>query len=209
MLERIYDEAFFSEWGRSNPDYVATARLIAEAVHAQFAPRTLADLGCGCGVYSHHFSSLGVAVTAVDGVIPPPEHSFPVEILVRDLERPCPHSGEPYDLTLCLEVAEHIPEENLDIFLANVCSYGGLLLLSAAPPRQGGRHHVNEQPKRYWAARLERHGFYYNRAETGVLVERCKAQRPRYSWMWSQIGVYRRLAAPPPAYARPFHSVPG
>ena len=31
------------------------------------------------------------------------------------------------------------------------------ILFSAAPPGQGGEHHINEQP--YWREKFERHGF--------------------------------------------------
>ena len=204
MAIEDYGEDFFREWGPSNGPYVDSARIISGAIHEQFKPATVADLGCGCGVYSHFLALLGARVTAIDGACPPPEHRFPVKIERRDLEKPCPHRGPLFDLALCLEVAEHIPEENCGTFLENITSYSDLLLLSAAPPGQGGHHHVNEQPKRYWAEKLAGLGFYYLRKETGKLVEGCKAAKTPYSWMWSQLSVYRRLTEPPPEYSRPF-----
>jgi len=205
MALNDYDEAFFREWGPSNGPYVASAEIISGAIYEQFRPGTLADLGCGCGAYSHFLGRLGVRVTAIDGACPPAEQLFPVKIEHRDLENPCPHSGPLFDLALCLEVAEHIPEENCGVFLDNVISYSDLLLLSAAPPGQGGHCHVNERPKRYWVEKLAGRGFFYLRKETGRLVERCKELEPPYAWMWSQISVYRRLAVPPPEYGRPFY----
>jgi hypothetical protein len=205
MLDEIYGPEFFSEWGKGNGPYVRSAELISGVLCDAFRPRTLADLGCGCGVYSHFFALRGVRVLAVDGAVPPEEHSFPVAMERRDLTEPRPHDGPLFDMALCLEVAEHIPEESCDAFLKNVASFSDLLLFSAAPPNQGGHHHVNERPKRYWAEKLAGLGFFYRRKETGRLMERFQELKPPHAWMWSQLSVYRRLGADaPPPNSLPF-----
>ena len=51
---------------------------------------------------------------------------------------------------MSLEVAEHIEPEYAEQYVINLCSFGDLILLTAAPPGQGGHGHVNCQPKRYW-----------------------------------------------------------
>ena len=157
-LKSIYDERFFAEWGRRNADYVRSAEIVAKALFESFWPKTLADVGCGCGVYSHLFAERGVKVLAIDGVLPPPQESFPVPFEIRDLTIPFENTWGPFDLTLCLEVAEHIPEADCDIFLDNLVRFGDRIALSAAPPFQGGHHHVNEQPKRYWVEKLAHAG---------------------------------------------------
>lgn len=63
-----------------------------------------------------------------------------------------------FDLTLCLEVAEHVPPRHLDKLLTIVTA-APRLLFSAAHPNQGGRLHVNEQPFGYWVDRLAARGF--------------------------------------------------
>jgi len=194
-LDSIYDAQFFSEWGRRNVDYVRSAEIVARAVHETFWPKSLVDLGCGCGVYSHLFTERGVRVLSIDGVLPPPEESFPAKVELRDLTIPFENVWGPFDLTLCLEVAEHIPESDCDAFLDNLCRFADCVALSAAPPFQGGHHHVNEQPKRYWVERLATRGFAYDRPSTGRLVERLKADRPPFMWMGQHISIYRRAGA--------------
>lgn len=191
-LAEIYGPDFFREWGPYNKDYVRSAELVAGAIHEVFRPASVADLGCGCGVYSHLFKLKGAMVLSIDGVIPPPEHSFPMEIITRDLTLPFENTWGNFDLALCLEVAEHIPEEFSGVFLKNLTAFSDRLAMSAAPPDQGGRHHVNEQPRRYWAQKLAELGFAYNRRASGSVLKRLERERPPFMWMANHIGVYER-----------------
>jgi len=191
-LGEIYGPDFFREWGPANADYVRSAELVAAAIFEIFKPASLADLGCGCGVYSHLFKAKGARVLSLDGVLPPPEHSFPVKIMIRDLTAPLENSWGSFDLALCLEVAEHIPEELAGTFLKNLTSFSDRLVMSAAPPGQGGVHHVNEQPRRYWARKMAELGFAYNRRASGRILKILEGARPPYMWMANHIGVYER-----------------
>lgn len=191
-LGDIYGPEFFREWGPSNADYIRSAGLVAGAIYEIFKPASLADLGCGCGVYSHLFKLKGARVLAIDGVLPPAEHSFPVEIIQRDLTAPLENTWGGFDLALCLEVAEHIPEEFTGTFLGNLTAFSDRLVLSAAPPGQDGHHHVNEQPRRYWAQKLAALGFAYNRRASGRVLGILERERPPYMWMANHIGVYER-----------------
>ena len=191
-LEAIYDAAFFQEWGASHQPYVDSAKNITDVLFNEFNPRRLIDLGSGCGVYSHFFRQRGVDVLSIDGVQPPAEHSFPGPLHLRDLTVPFENVWGVFDMTLCLEVAEHIPESFIDPFLENLTRFSDLLILSAAPPNQGGHHHVNEQPKRYWVKRLSEIGFVYDRKKTGQLMETFKLNKPGFMWMSEHISVYQK-----------------
>lgn len=207
-LDRIYDRAFFEEWGRGHERYIKSAEIIADILHDRFRPKRLADLGAGCGVYGHRFATHGVEVLTIDGVVPPAEHSYPISIQVRDLTAPFENIWGSFDLALCLEVAEHIPEALADAFLDNILRFSDRLVLSAAQPNQGGQHHVNEQPKRYWVAKLAAKGFSYNRRETGRVLTALTAARPPYMWMVEQISIYDRAKITAGAKDRLPFSVP-
>jgi hypothetical protein len=62
-----------------------------------------------------------------------------------DLSRPF-RLGRRFDLVQSLEVAEHIPPAQTEIFVDNLAAHGDVILFSAAVPGQGGEFHVNEQP---------------------------------------------------------------
>lgn len=191
-LERIYDLAFFAQWGRHNATYVATAEKVVERLVRIFSPARVVDVGCGCGVYGHFFIKRGVEVVAIDGVLAPREEAFPVPVEIRDLTEPFDNVWGSFDFALCCDVAEHIPEEYAGVFVENLARLSGTVILSAAPPNQGGTHHVNERPKRYWIERMREAGLVYNRTRTGGLVEYFKKEKPGHMWMCQHLSVYER-----------------
>jgi hypothetical protein len=67
--------------------------------------------------------------------------------------------GRRFDLVQSLEVAEHLPVAAADGYVASLVRHGPLVLFSAAPPGQGGEHHVNEQPPSYWREKFARHDY--------------------------------------------------
>lgn len=200
-LDHIYDRTFFEEWGARHEHYIRSAETIVDALYKEFKPKRLVDLGCGCGVYSHYFARHGVEVLSIDGVQPPREYSFPGTIHLQDLTVPFENQWNRFDMALCLEVAEHIPEKFSESFLRNITGFSPLLILSAAPPNQGGHHHVNEQPKRYWVRRLAELGFLYQRRKTGRLMDMFKNNKPKYMWMCEHISVYEKNTGPHPHWA--------
>jgi hypothetical protein len=65
-----------------------------------------------------------------------------------------------YDLITCIEVVEHIPPQDADTVLANLCAATDRLLLSTTPQNYGEPTHFNVQPPEAWTAALAKHGFY-------------------------------------------------
>ena len=79
-------------------------------------------------------------------------------------------------LAVSIEVAEHIDPELEDKFLDWI-TQGDRTLLTAAPPGQGGEHHVNEQPKEYWIERMSDRGFVYD----GILTRKWQAAARKHT----------------------------
>jgi hypothetical protein len=75
-----------------------------------------------------------------------------------DLSQPF-RLGRRFDLVQSLEVAEHIPPPQAEIFVDNLAAHGDVILFSAAVPGQGGEFHVNEQPYEYWRHKFAARGF--------------------------------------------------
>lgn len=64
-----------------------------------------------------------------------------------------------YEILSCFEVAEHIQEEYVDMFVKNLCNLSYNIVISAAPPGQKGHHHYNCQPFEYWNQKFEDMGY--------------------------------------------------
>ena len=82
----------------------------------------------------------------------------PACFVVRDLAQPFRLDRE-FDLAQSLEVAEHLPAARAAGFVADLVAHAPMVLFSAAPPGQGGEHHINEQPGAYWQALFHQHGY--------------------------------------------------
>lgn len=144
---------------------------------------SMIDIGCGDGHLvkyaaetchqntSHHsvrhggmrYGGADICVTELDC----PKYG----LLPVDLTMKWPFDSD-YALTLCLEVAEHLPETVADTLcdtLATVTASKGRLLFSAATPGQGGAGHINEQQYSYWIMKLDKVGFCYSRESTVLL----------------------------------------
>jgi hypothetical protein len=64
-----------------------------------------------------------------------------------------------FDLALCLEVAEHLPENKAPLLVDNLTSSSSVILFSAAIPYQGGTNHYNEQWLSYWIKLFNNKGY--------------------------------------------------
>jgi len=122
---------------------------------------SVADVGCGNGSWLSVFRESGVSrILGVDGDwieidrLLIPSECFRRVRLDQDLG-----IGECFDLAVSLEVAEHLPADRADSFVAGLCQLAPVVLFSAAVPYQGGLNHVNEQWPDYWAERFARQGY--------------------------------------------------
>jgi SAM-dependent methyltransferase len=158
MAKVSYSEGFFDEMTDTN---LASARATVPHVMRLVAPASVADIGCGEGLWLKAFGEAGVTeLLGVDGEwveksrLQIPEHSF----TVADLEEKI-SLHKIYDLAVCLEVAEHLPASSADALVETLTAAAPVLLFSAAIPLQGGSHHVNEQWPAYWAQKFAARGY--------------------------------------------------
>ena len=195
-LPELYDREFFVELGAANPVYASACDVIAGEMFGRFAPRSVVDWGCGAGLHAAALVARGADVVGVDGVRVDDDLRAPgVRIEIADLTEPIgpPTVPERYDLSLCIDVLEHIEEPQSDQVLRNLCRGADLVILSCAPPHQGGHHHVNEQPRRYWVKRMAGLGWRYDRREAGAMERSFLGMRDRlpWTWMYHNLCVYR------------------
>jgi 2-polyprenyl-3-methyl-5-hydroxy-6-metoxy-1,4-benzoquinol methylase len=137
------------------------ARVLSEWVYNQLTPKSVIDIGCGVGNYITPFLARGCTALGIDGCDSAGEF-IPNNFKRVDLRFPLLEELGKFDLTICLEVAEHLPEEHADRLVASVAQVSrGMILFSAAIPGQVGTHHHNCQPPSYWIKKFSAHQIYY------------------------------------------------
>ena len=127
------------------------AKKILLNVMKHFRVKSAVDFGCGTGTFLKFLKDNGVSVTGLDGdyidrkILAITEEEF----IPVDLTKPV-HLSKKYDLSISLEVAEHLPESSAETFITSLCEASHVVLFSAAVKGQGGVGHVNEQFLSYW-----------------------------------------------------------
>ena len=152
LLEEIYS----ADWmARVQAMELDSAQIMADTIAADLQPSSVLDVGCGPFGHANALHGHGCEVVAVDGSSHAESFAAAGVRFVRaDLN--CPLDLErTFDVVLCLEVAEHLPESAADVLCRSlVCHTGRWLVATAAPPGQRGRHHINLQPLPYWVDKL-------------------------------------------------------
>ncbi len=153
-----YGKAFFSDQQVETQD---SASEIVPFLMQWLAPRSVIDIGCGVGDWLAELQKQGVErILGVDGEyvnrdwLRIPRESF----VPHDLTQPFATTDR-FDLAICLEVAEHLPESVAQSLIKCLTTLSPVVLFSAAVPFQGGVGHVNEQWQDYWAARFVDEGY--------------------------------------------------
>ena len=155
---RGYSEDFFAK--EAEPSSTSAAEVVPYLVDL-LDPRSIVDVGCGCGHWLAAFKEQGVEdVLGIDGAHVPVDclRVAPAEFRAADLTGDF-DVGRTFDLAVSLEVAEHLPESAAKHFVSSLARLSRLVIFSAAVPFQGGRDHVNEQWQDYWRALFELEGF--------------------------------------------------
>ena len=161
---------------------------IAEYLHARGA-RTICDVGCGPGIYVTAMRTFGLKAYGVDHDprLPADAHFIRTDIASEMWKR------EPVDVTLSLEVGEHLPEDKADAYVRYLASTGcSTLYFSAARPGQGGHGHINCHPKSYWTRKLHAVGFYVDPDETDAWLGFMRGGY-HMGWLTQNGMVFRRF----------------
>lgn len=151
-----YDSNFYSSHRAGS---YSSAKVVAPLLVEQFSPRSVIDIGCGVGTWLRAFIELGITdVHGIDGEyvrsedleIPP--STFAAHDLCEAF-----HLARSYDVALCLEVAEHLPDGSP--LVESLTRIADIVVFSAAIPFQGGTGHVNCQWQSFWVERFSQFDF--------------------------------------------------
>ena len=154
-----YSRKFYDDLGNTA---LPSARRIVPILLELLAPASVIDVGCGDGSWLSVFRENGVEdAFGLDGDwVDDIQLKIPAQCFRRTrLDQPF-RIERRFDIALCLEVAEHLPETSAREFISQLTTLAPIVFFSAAIPFQGGLHHVNEQWPDYWAGHFESHGYH-------------------------------------------------
>ena len=191
-LKDIYTDAWYKK--RLMGRVENSAAIMVPDIIKEFAPRDLIDFGCGACNFANRFSKRGLRpVVAVDGPSHSAKYSAPEVIsVVHDLRHPF-RLGRRFDMVFCVEVIEHVEPKFEDEVIKTLINHTErYVLLTAAPEGQGGRHHVNCKPTRYWKDKFIGKGFRHKRE----IVERLKVKWEKSGkvarWYYQNLMVFEK-----------------
>jgi SAM-dependent methyltransferase len=194
-----YDERFFR---RRMKKYHAKEVALARALWTELHPRSVADVGCALGSYLCGFLECGVRERCLVGYERSAKQArkfAPREIRGRIFELDAGAPREPrtrFDLVLCIEVAEHLPEACANVLvqnLAGLVNRNGAIAFTAAGVGQDGTGHVNCQPREYWIARALAVGLKVDLAREAT-VKNCIASAGDPLDLLKNLSVFRQLS---------------
>ena len=129
--------------------------------HATFS--SVVDIGCGPASWlsaaAQVFQIAPEEALGIDGPYSAGMHAGkPGRFQYQDLTAPL-QLPRRFDLAICVEVAEHLPEKRASSLVNEICMASDVVVFGAAIPGQGGTGHVNEQWPSYWMARFSEEDF--------------------------------------------------
>jgi len=189
-IEYIYNEDFFKD----NINLTkSSAQSVVDLLLYYFHPASVLDIGCGPGVYLREFKNRGIRIQGVEGSGKVKNHLLvPQEtVIIHDLRKSL-ELHEKYDLVLCFEVAEHLPEKSAENLVRILTVHGDTIIFTAAPPGQGGKNHINEQPEAFWKDLFAKCAYVKNEDVTAELRTNMR-ERHVIEWMYKNIFVFQKI----------------
>lgn len=183
-------------------------------------PRAYLDVGSGTGAMVNMSRKMGVPAYGVDLISDSPGKEYwflkhdltkPLHLFAPDYQGHVFHVPEEmvdstieedqqhqvvFDLITCLEVGEHLPEDSARVLVESIASHlavaDGILVFSAAPPGQRGKHHVNCKPATYWRSLFYDYGVSYREDYTLQLSHIWTWIAGPLSWLGANVQVFDR-----------------
>jgi SAM-dependent methyltransferase len=132
---------------------------IARRIAVDLRPTSVLDAGCALGMLVEGLRHQGIDAYGVDVSEYAIDHVDPSirEFVWRSsLTEPL---SRRYDLVVCVEVIEHLPADEAEAAIDNLCASADRILISSSPHDYGEATHVNVKQPEEWATLFARRGF--------------------------------------------------
>jgi len=144
-----------------NQAWLSLFNGFAARIISDIGPETVLDAGCAMGflveaLRQRNVQAWGIDISeyAIRNVHP----DFQPYCQVGSIIEPFPHPR--YDLIVCIEVLEHLPAEQAEKAIANLCQHSDDILFSSTPFDYKEATHFNVRPPEFWAEGFARNGFF-------------------------------------------------
>ena len=188
----IYTAKYFGDVERTAGP---AAPVMARSIVNHFSPKTIIDVGCGTGILLEAFRNHGVRGIGLEYAESALSYCRQrnLEVAKFNLEKPHnpPYRNERFNLATSFEVAEHLPRSCASRFVKLLCLYSDSIIMTAAPPGQGGNDHVNEQPQSYWIDLFLQQCYRHDKGASARLADEWQAAGIA-SWYHQNVMVFRR-----------------
>lgn len=164
MKDSPFNREYFKYYGGLGPfdkeKFYAFNDSVAEEIVKRIAPKKTLDAGCGKGFLVEAMRKRGVEAYGMD------ISAYAIAEVAADVRQFCSVSSltepmeEHYDLITCIEVLEHLPEEDAIKAVKKFCLHSKTVLFSSmANYLHPDDTHINLHPREYWIELFRRNGF--------------------------------------------------
>ena len=174
--EDLYSIDFFSKLTKCRGWQKDVALRIAK----EFNIQSVCDFGCASGFYLDGFREHGCFIKGYEYCYQEAKPFMNSDtakwISKANCMEPIFAVYNGYDMTMSIEVGEHLLPDSSDTFIDNlVRASKKYILFSSASPKEGkqtGTGHINERPLKLWIEDFESYEFMYSEEDTKK-VRKC------------------------------------
>lgn len=165
MIEKTnFNKDYFENYANKGPYseklYLEFHESIAKAVKTKLNPKKLLDVGCARGflvsaLRKQKINAFGIDISdyAIANALEESRPYCRIQSITESL-------GDRYELITCIEVMEHLPEEEAKRAIANICSHTDALLFSSSSNfMHPDQTHINQHLPEYWIDLFAHFGF--------------------------------------------------
>ncbi len=158
------------------------ASVLVPILMSKYKPSSVVDFGCGLGNWLLEFKSNGVKhLKGYEFNIDPDKLVIDTSLIEKKDLTQLFNIDNKFDLAICLEVAEHLPETAADKLIESITNHSDVIIFSAALPFQGGQNHINEQSFMYWVEKFNKYGY-----ECSEQIRREIWDNKKVDWWYKQ-----------------------